>query len=87
MIPCLERENDNKAQKLDQKRSSNSWRTSTQQGISDWDGVLVKKERRCVDIKDVVMHHGRKDDGMGIWCKKIDEGNKECMRKYILDYL
>jgi len=43
--------------------------------------------RRYLDVKGVVVHHGKDDDGIGIWFKKIDERNKEFIRRFILDYL
>ncbi len=42
---------------------------------------------RYIDVKAVVVHHGKNDDGMGIWFKKIEERNKEFIRRFILDYL
>ena len=43
--------------------------------------------RIYIDIKEVVMHHGKRDDGRGIWFEKVDKRNKEFMRKCILDCL
>jgi hypothetical protein len=42
---------------------------------------------RYIDVKGAVIHHGENDDGMGIWFKKIDERNKEFIRRFILYYL
>ncbi len=42
---------------------------------------------RYIDVKGVVVHHGKNDDGMGIWFKKIEERNKEFIKRFILDYL
>ncbi len=42
---------------------------------------------RYIKAKGVVVHHGKDDDGIGIWFKKIDERNKEFIRRFILDYL
>ena len=40
-----------------------------------------------IDVTGTVLHHGDNDDGMGIWFKKIDDKNKEFIRKFILEYL
>ena len=42
---------------------------------------------RHIDVRGVFIHHGKNDEGMGIWFKKRDEGNKEFIRRFILDYL
>jgi hypothetical protein len=42
---------------------------------------------RYIKANGVVVHHGHDDEGMGIWFKKINERNKEFIRKFILDYL
>lgn len=44
-------------------------------------------KKRNIEVKGVVVHHGNKDDGMGIWFKKIDERSKEFISKLILDNL
>ena len=42
---------------------------------------------RHIDVKGTVIHQGKDYDGMGIRFKKIEERNKEFIRKFILDYL
>ena len=37
--------------------------------------------------KTTVVHHGINEDAMRIWCKKIDERNREFIKRFILDYL
>jgi transposase len=41
---------------------------------------------RYIDVKGTVIHHGNKDEGMGIRFKKIDDRDKEFIREFILDY-
>ena len=43
--------------------------------------------KRHIDVEGAVVHHGKNEDGMGIWFKKIDERNKEFIKMFILDYL
>jgi len=44
-------------------------------------------QKGILDVKGVVVHHGKNNDGMGIWFMKIDKRNKELIRRFILDYL
>lgn len=39
-----------------------------------------------IDVTGVVKHHGN-EDGMGIWFKEIDKGDKDFIRGFISDYL
>ena len=41
----------------------------------------------CIDVKGIIAHHGRNDEGMGIWFKKIDERKKEFIKQFIANYL
>ena len=43
--------------------------------------------RRYIDVEGTVVHHGKNDDGMGIWFKRIDERNREFIKMFIVDYL
>jgi hypothetical protein len=33
------------------------------------------------------MYHGANEDGMGVWCRSIDERSKEFIRMFVRDYL
>jgi len=43
--------------------------------------------RRYIDVAGKGIHHGKNDDSVEIWFKKIDERNKEFIKRFILDYL
>ncbi len=38
-----------------------------------------------IDVTGIVVHHGR-EDGIGIWFKKIDERKKEFIRKFLSEH-
>ena len=40
-----------------------------------------------IDVKGVVVHHGKNGNGMGIYFRRIDEGSQEFIKKFISDYL
>ena len=40
-----------------------------------------------IDVTGTVVHHGKDEVGIGIWFKRIDERDKEFIRKYLSDYL
>ncbi|RLI44434.1 hypothetical protein DRO61_12160 [Candidatus Bathyarchaeota archaeon] len=41
---------------------------------------------RYIKAHGVVVHHGKNDDGLGIWFREISERHKEFIRKFISDY-
>ncbi len=40
-----------------------------------------------IDVKGVVVHHGKNGNGMGIYFRRIDKGSKKFIKKFISDYL
>ena len=40
-----------------------------------------------IEVKGVVVHHGKNGNGMGIYFRRVDEGSKEFIKKFISDYL
>ena len=40
-----------------------------------------------IGVIGTVVHHGIDEDGMGIWFKRIDDGAKEFISTFVLDYL
>jgi hypothetical protein len=41
--------------------------------------------KKHIDIKGVIVHHGKNDDGMGIWFKKMEERSKSFIRNFVLN--
>ena len=43
--------------------------------------------KEYIDVKGIVVHHGKNNEGVGIWFKKIEERNKEFIKQFIAKYL
>jgi len=41
--------------------------------------------KKHIDVKGVIIHHGKNDDGMGIWFKKMDERSQAFIRKFVFN--
>jgi len=41
--------------------------------------------KKHIDINGVIVHHGKNDDGMGIWFKKMEERSISFIRKFVFD--
>ena len=41
--------------------------------------------KKHIDIEGVIVHHGKNDEGMGIWFKKLDERSKSFISKFVFN--
>ncbi len=41
--------------------------------------------KKHIDIKGVIVHHGKNDDGIGVWFKKMEERSQSFIRKFVLN--